>query len=305
MTDSHTALKTRMNFARICVEVDTDCTYPAEIPYRIDNEKFVVRAEYPWKPPSCTHCKSFGHPSGKCKLAPKTKTIWIPKRAPSIPIDTADVGTREENVTIEQGGGIGKQMGVVEINNSSNSTQERIESAKGDDVLDLAPKPAEGNWINPKKKKKSGKKGEKVLQESTVLQNPYNILDSEMPFANLSEEEIVEEDISIENTSEPGEVRFAGIEKKKSDAENAINSSREERSKETSSKQVDALFKFSALLGASNGATEEEKRSIFTEITDKHQKTRKERELEKLGLKSELSNDLLGRGQRKSAKKKY
>ncbi|RZC87875.1 hypothetical protein C5167_029789 [Papaver somniferum] len=68
--------------------------------------------------------------------------------------------------------------------------------------------------------------------------------------------------------------------KKTTDAEKAINSSGEVRNQETSSKQVDALFKFSPLLGAPNGAIEEEKRSIFAELADKYKKTRKEREME-------------------------
>lgn len=66
MIDAPTAMKTRMAFARVCVEIEASCSFPATLPFQIDDKKYEVRAEYPWKPTACSHCKSFGHRSDKC-----------------------------------------------------------------------------------------------------------------------------------------------------------------------------------------------------------------------------------------------
>ncbi|KAI3971173.1 hypothetical protein MKW92_025451 [Papaver armeniacum] len=78
MTDAPTAMKTRMSFARVCVEIDANCSFPSKLPFQIDDMKYEVRAEYPWKPSACSHCKSFGHTSGKCisNPAPKYTKRW-------------------------------------------------------------------------------------------------------------------------------------------------------------------------------------------------------------------------------------
>ncbi|XP_026410184.1 uncharacterized protein LOC113305345 [Papaver somniferum] len=73
MTDTPTAMKTRMSFARVCVEIDSNCTFPSELPYQIDDKKYKVRVEYPWKPALCSLCKSFGHSSAKCGYNPAPK----------------------------------------------------------------------------------------------------------------------------------------------------------------------------------------------------------------------------------------
>lgn len=73
MTDSQTAMKTRMSFARVCVEIAADCSFPTELPVKIDDIKLMVKVEYPWKPIACSHCKSFGHSSVKCIYSPTHK----------------------------------------------------------------------------------------------------------------------------------------------------------------------------------------------------------------------------------------
>lgn len=81
MTDTPTDMKIRMDYARICVEIDVNCSFPEELPFQIENEKFKVRAEYPWKPTSCSHCRSFAHSTARCNsyTVQKVKTKWIPK----------------------------------------------------------------------------------------------------------------------------------------------------------------------------------------------------------------------------------
>lgn len=51
MTDTPTAMKSSMSYARVCVEIDSTCTFPSELPYQIDDKKYKVRDEFPWKPP--------------------------------------------------------------------------------------------------------------------------------------------------------------------------------------------------------------------------------------------------------------
>lgn len=66
---------------------------------------------------------------------------------------------------------------------------EVIENAEGNCVLERVLKPSDGNRLNPKKKK-AGKKEEKSIHEPTKVLNTYNILDSELPFENLINEEV-------------------------------------------------------------------------------------------------------------------
>lgn len=60
MTDKKTLERSRMNFARVCMEIDTSCDFPSEIPVVIDGvETFTVTVECSWKPPKCNGCKTF------------------------------------------------------------------------------------------------------------------------------------------------------------------------------------------------------------------------------------------------------
>ncbi|KAL5722840.1 hypothetical protein ACHQM5_006311 [Ranunculus cassubicifolius] len=65
--DKLTERKARTEFARVCVEVDTDCTYPEFVPVVIDGGKRLnISVEYKLKPPLCHLCKVFGHSQFKC-----------------------------------------------------------------------------------------------------------------------------------------------------------------------------------------------------------------------------------------------
>ncbi|XP_026458963.1 uncharacterized protein LOC113359566 [Papaver somniferum] len=68
MLDKQTLNRTRMSYARVCVEIDTSCEFPSSIPVYLDGMlAFEVDVEYPWKPPMYTHCKTFNHSSIACK----------------------------------------------------------------------------------------------------------------------------------------------------------------------------------------------------------------------------------------------
>ncbi|GJS75796.1 putative reverse transcriptase domain-containing protein [Tanacetum coccineum] len=90
----------KLDFTRVLVEVSAndellnvlEITYPP-----IGNrEARVVKLEvrYQWKPPLCTHCKTFGHTSLACKLRPRTDE----ERAAKIVKDASNLkGPLEEN----------------------------------------------------------------------------------------------------------------------------------------------------------------------------------------------------------------
>lgn len=73
--DNLTAKKTRLTYARVCVQVTKDCLYPDSIQISILGEPFTIQIQYEWKPIPCEHCSSIVHPSELCPSQPRTATI--------------------------------------------------------------------------------------------------------------------------------------------------------------------------------------------------------------------------------------
>ncbi|GKA49953.1 RNA-directed DNA polymerase, eukaryota, reverse transcriptase zinc-binding domain protein [Tanacetum coccineum] len=69
----------KLDFARVLVEVSANDDLPSslEIAYPpLGNRPAkvgVLDVKYQWKPPLCTHCKTFGHSTVSCKLRPRTE----------------------------------------------------------------------------------------------------------------------------------------------------------------------------------------------------------------------------------------
>ena len=64
LTENHS----RLSFARICIEVDVNCTFPKSALLDLGNGNYsTIRIEYPWVPQKCSHCKIFGHSHMKCQ----------------------------------------------------------------------------------------------------------------------------------------------------------------------------------------------------------------------------------------------
>ena len=64
LTENHS----RLSFARICIEVDVNCTFPKSALLDLGNGKYsTIRIEYPWVPQKCAQCKIFGHSPEKCQ----------------------------------------------------------------------------------------------------------------------------------------------------------------------------------------------------------------------------------------------
>lgn len=59
--DKATERQQRLDFARVCVEIDAADDHPTEIQISLNGESVVVALEYQWMPPVCQICKVFGH----------------------------------------------------------------------------------------------------------------------------------------------------------------------------------------------------------------------------------------------------
>ncbi|PKU62139.1 RNA exonuclease 1 [Dendrobium catenatum] len=76
--DSLTEQKTRLTYARICVLVDRDATYPEEIKVSLDGDIVCLKVQYEWRPYPCNHCKSLMHLSASCPTIPeKERTVQV------------------------------------------------------------------------------------------------------------------------------------------------------------------------------------------------------------------------------------
>ncbi|KAI0524143.1 hypothetical protein KFK09_003507 [Dendrobium nobile] len=80
--DALTAQRTRLTFARVCIQVNADATYPEEIPILIEDDVFSLKIQYEWKPTPCEHCKSLVHSSSVCPSKPETVPTTIPAVLP-------------------------------------------------------------------------------------------------------------------------------------------------------------------------------------------------------------------------------
>ncbi|KAI0513437.1 hypothetical protein KFK09_009458 [Dendrobium nobile] len=80
--DDLTATKSRLTYARVCVQVDTTATYPEFIPILVEGKIFNLKILYEWKPTPCEHCSSLIHVTSECPNNPNPQTL---AQKPSIP----------------------------------------------------------------------------------------------------------------------------------------------------------------------------------------------------------------------------
>ncbi|KAI8554240.1 hypothetical protein RHMOL_Rhmol05G0083100 [Rhododendron molle] len=88
--DEVTAKCKRMNFAKVCVEVNLDSSFPESIDlYCPNGDTVLVNIKYPWLPFKCMGCRIFGHSDAYCPVKPKSAPVVVP------PV----VGTSVQDVT--------------------------------------------------------------------------------------------------------------------------------------------------------------------------------------------------------------
>lgn len=59
--DEATANKRRLDFARVCVEINAGDELPTDITISVKDESVMIGVEYQWLPSRCEKCKVFGH----------------------------------------------------------------------------------------------------------------------------------------------------------------------------------------------------------------------------------------------------
>lgn len=83
MLDKATEEKTRLSFARVCVEIDITSQLSKTIPVAINGKQINVDVEYSWIPAKCNVCAGFGHNKNSCtKSKPErqmTAQVWRAK----------------------------------------------------------------------------------------------------------------------------------------------------------------------------------------------------------------------------------
>ncbi|KAI0492268.1 hypothetical protein KFK09_026537 [Dendrobium nobile] len=77
--DNLTAKRTRLTFARVCVEVDKNSVLVDEIPLEIDGTDLNLKVVYDWKPSRCEGCGSLIHSFALCSKNPNPKPT-IPQK---------------------------------------------------------------------------------------------------------------------------------------------------------------------------------------------------------------------------------
>ena len=90
-TDMMTANKSRLAYARICVEISMEGGLPDSVPIREQGGQcFQQRVEYEWVPTQCKHCNVFGHIENKCPKKHVMKQIWkVKENMQAVTIDNA------------------------------------------------------------------------------------------------------------------------------------------------------------------------------------------------------------------------
>ncbi|PKU76950.1 Uncharacterized protein MA16_Dca001556 [Dendrobium catenatum] len=64
--DALTAAKTRLTYARICIQVSTTSLFPDLVSVSIEGEILKLQIQYEWKPSPCDTCSSLAHTSSQC-----------------------------------------------------------------------------------------------------------------------------------------------------------------------------------------------------------------------------------------------
>lgn len=117
-SDSITAKKDRISFARVCIEIQADFELPQILKIKgPGGREFAQKVEYEWIPPRCSHCKVFGHKTDRCKKK-NIRKVWVPKISPvDINAETSAVDKNsapEENVDWQQVKGRNLSVGIHE-----------------------------------------------------------------------------------------------------------------------------------------------------------------------------------------------
>ncbi|XP_031270862.1 uncharacterized protein LOC116129253 [Pistacia vera] len=130
--DSITLVGNRLDFAKVCVELNTSSTFPEKIEFALPNgESIDFGVEYTWKPRACVRCRTLGHAIKDCISPPKENKV---QTSPSKPKQTKiwnvvnrrkDVVLGNESLDVMVGNKLGKGLsleGLSRVGNGKNET---------------------------------------------------------------------------------------------------------------------------------------------------------------------------------------
>ncbi|KAK1318276.1 hypothetical protein QJS10_CPB04g00872 [Acorus calamus] len=73
--DTATASRSRVAFARVCIEISAQSELPDSVLYREEGIWKDIPVEYEWKPSPCPNCSTFGHSSAQCAVTSKQQKV--------------------------------------------------------------------------------------------------------------------------------------------------------------------------------------------------------------------------------------
>ncbi|KAF9613468.1 hypothetical protein IFM89_008315 [Coptis chinensis] len=91
--------KTRLTFARSCIEVKSTLDLPGSVIIDIgEPEPVTIRVEYPWKAQQCNKCGEFGHIKSRCR---KDKVIkkWYQIKQKQAPAEPSEIQKGQKKST--------------------------------------------------------------------------------------------------------------------------------------------------------------------------------------------------------------
>ncbi|KAJ6941864.1 hypothetical protein NC652_007818 [Populus alba x Populus x berolinensis] len=130
--DEQTFNNTRLDFARVCVEIDAalPLIHEFEIETPLSAEPILIKVEYEWKPSRCSKCCLFGHvcpETGVTEPAQKN-----PKTIPTEALPFADAGKNNDSGNIAKGTNKSLQENtlVVDAGNITNEVHYTVAARK-------------------------------------------------------------------------------------------------------------------------------------------------------------------------------
>ncbi|XP_031250056.1 uncharacterized protein LOC116107924 [Pistacia vera] len=98
--DNITDAGDRLEYARVCVEIDTASSFPNSVELGLPNGDCVnIGVEYSWKPRACPLCRTFGHNLKECHLAPRFEKESTENKNLNLTQEWRMVTKRKENVS--------------------------------------------------------------------------------------------------------------------------------------------------------------------------------------------------------------
>lgn len=116
-TDRMTAERTRLDYARVLVEVKTGGDLPEEIPIEGPKGRILQKVIYEWRIKKCLKCKRFGHEAVECRR----KDVVVQEQGPVEGVETAKPA--QQNIELEEPKGVSSNTGNA-VNTSTQAKKD-------------------------------------------------------------------------------------------------------------------------------------------------------------------------------------